>query len=124
MRSRFTAPKKKKSKNDRFDISLNINIDNVDRIINLTDPQRIQNYMNDSIPFEANELARYIAEKLDDMGELSFHIRKVRKHSRDVILTIFKHVIEKPQSEINTNRKRYYNYSIGLYERTGKLPRD
>jgi len=114
---------KKQPKNDRFDISLNINIDNVDSIISLRYPNGVQDVMNDTIPFETNELARYIAEKLDDVGELPFHIRKVRKHSREVILAIFKHVMEKPQSEINTNKKRYYNYSIGLYERTGKLPR-
>jgi len=114
--------KSKKQEDDRYDISLNINIDNVENIISLRYPNGVQDVMNDTIPFETNELARYIAEKLDDMGELSFHIRKVRKHSREVILAIFKYVMEKPQSEINTNRKRYYNYNIGLYERTGKLP--
>ena len=114
---------KNQQKNDRFDISLNINIDNVDRIIKLADPQRIQHCMNDQLPFEVNELARYIAQKLDDMEELQFHIKKVRKHSRETLLTIFYHVIEKPQKEITTTKKQYYNYLIGLYERTGKLPR-
>jgi len=115
---------KKQQKDDRYDISLNINIDNVENIISLRYPNGIHDIMNDQIPFEVNELARYIAEKLDDITELQFHVRKCRKHSREVILAIFNHVIARPQSEINTNKKRYYNFCIGLYERTGKLPRD
>ena len=114
---------KKQQKNDRFDISLNINIENVDRIINLRYPNGIKYFMNENIPFEVNELALYIAQQLDDVGELQFHIKKVRKHSRDVILAVFNHVIEKPEKEITTTKKQYYNYLIGLYERTGKLPR-
>ena len=114
---------KKQQKNDRFDISLNINIDNVDSIISLKYPHGIQDVMNEQIPFEVNELARYIAQKLDDMDELQFHVKKARKHLRETLLTIFHHVIEKPQKEITTTKKQYYNYLIGLYERTGKLPR-
>ena len=114
---------KKSKKTDNVDISLNINIDNVESIISLRYPNGVQDVMNDTVPFETEELARYIAGKLDDMEELPFHVKKVRKHSREVILSIFRHVMEKPQSEITTTRKQYYNYRIGLYERTGKLPR-
>jgi hypothetical protein len=108
---------------NRIDISVSINIDNdIDAITSLSIPHGIHTTMQETK--EVTELATYFATALDDHDALKWHLKKVRQHPKEVLMAIFHHVMNKPQGEISTTRRRYYNYRVGLYEKTGNYPRD
>lgn len=122
--ARFMKKKKsKRTSTSRIGISVEVKIiDDIGALISSCNPQEINTIMHE--PQDLHQLANYIATTLDDLDALQWHEKKIRQHPREVILAIFHHVLKKPDREITTTKRRYYNYRIGLYERTGNYPRD
>ena len=110
---------KKPKEKVTIDISINIiNIDNDRSLESLSNPQDI--HMNNLTPKEQEKLARKIAEALDDLDALPYHLKLVRRHPEEVLLGELEYVLSRPKKHITTSRAAYYNYLISLYERTGR----
>jgi hypothetical protein len=118
---------KKQQKNvpdDRFDISIHIIIERFGTLISLIIPHGIHRSMHDTLtPQEETNLAHHIASALHDTDAMRLHQKLVRKHPKSVLLEVLDYVLNKPRKDITSSRAAYYNYLIGLYEKTGKYPR-
>lgn len=106
-------------KTQRFDIRLNTNTSNDSIYINIMIPSPYFN--REEFRRKENErveaLAREIAEALDDLPALRFHISKAKRLPESVLREKMQEVLDKPDDEIYTSRGAYFNHLIKEYER-------
>jgi len=65
------------------------------------------------------KLAREIAEALQDVGSLPYHLKQVRKYQEEFLRKKLTHVLSIPEDQIKKSRAALYVYLITQSSRYG-----